>query len=484
MKHSKLINILKTFSKEEMKHFEKFVSSPFHNSIKNNVQLLTELKRFYPGFNNEKLSYESLFEKIYPRKKYNRQMMWNLTSGFEKLAEEFLVQTSLKKNKFEHLEFLFWEFRDRKLSNYYHRIINGIEKLLETEGIDYLYWEKKGHLEVYKQFYHHLMDRVQFMSDSKLKASEYQILQFLRMAVGTMNDMGVLARSYNLKFDVNILLEFIKHTDLKKIVLYAHIKNYEYAFLMDIYYHSLMLFLEPKETQHLYKARELYEKHFARFSMSEKRTIMHWILNYCNWRADESGHSEYRKIIFELNEFRLNEGLAFFPEGRIPKANYNQILNGALSVNKIKWAEDFIKKYSPMLQPEIRQGAESMALATLYIKKKQYSKALKTLSTIEFVDIIDKLTARGIQAISYYEMKEFETLLNHIDSSKHFLNKNKFIGEFYHTAHGNFYNYLQKLLAVREENEDTRLLCKKIKNETILSNKSWLIEKTAELEKI
>jgi hypothetical protein len=321
------------------------------------------------------------------------------------------------------------------------------------------------------------------MSDSKIKASEYQILQFLRMAVGTLNDISVLSRIYNSKFEVNILLEFAKHTDLEKTVEYAYSKNHEYAFLLDIYYHSLILFLEPKETKHLYKVRELYQKHFDKFTMSEKRTIMHWILNYCTWREEESKDNKYGKIIFELNEFRLKEGLAFFPEGQIPKANYRQILLGALSVNKIKWAEDFIKKYTPMIQREIRQSVEAMALATLYIKKKEYANALKILSTAEFVDIIDKTSARGMQAISYYEMKEFETLLNHIDSSKHFLKKNKFVGEFYHKANGSFYNYLQKLLAVREKNEDALLLGEKIRNEKILSNKKWLLEKTAELEK-
>ncbi len=483
MKGTKLISLLKTFTPDEIRSFEKFIVSPYFNSVKNYMKLLKELEKFYPEFDDEKLTNEYIFKKLYKGKSFNRQIFWNMASGFEKLAEKFLEQVALQKNSFERLEFLIWEYRDRKLLNHYSHIMNQIEKLLEAKAIEYDYFEKKGHLETYKQLYYHLIDKIKPMSDSKLKASEYQILLFLRMTVGGLNDMAILSKNYNAKFEVNIPQEFAKHIDLKKIVQYAYNKNHEYAFLIDIYYHSLMLFLEPNEEEHLIKARKLYETHFNKFTMSEKRTIMHWIYNYCRFRTDTEG-IKYEKIMFELNEFRLKEGLAFFPEGQMPKANFNQILKTALSINEIKWAEDFIKKYMTTLQAEIRQSIKAMAMAFLHIQTKKFEKVLKNLATIEFVDFVDKLSARSMQAISYYELKEFETLLNHIDSSKHFLKKNKSVGELYRESYWNFYNYLHKLVLTLEKNEDLSLipvLRKEILSTVKLENKKWLIEKIDEL---
>ena len=60
MKNSKLINILKTFSPEEIKLFEKFLASPFHSSGKNCIPLFRSMKKYYPEFDTDKISYENL----------------------------------------------------------------------------------------------------------------------------------------------------------------------------------------------------------------------------------------------------------------------------------------------------------------------------------------------------------------------------------------------------------------------------------------
>jgi len=484
MKDSKLINILKTFSPEEIKSFEKFIASPFFNSVKNYVQFFKELKKFYPDFNDIKLKSEFIYKKLFKGKPFNRQVMWNITSGFEKLVEEFLEQAALRKNKFERMELLVSEFGNRKLLHNYSHTLKEMEKHLKTNAIDYIYFENKGHLETYKQGYYHLMDKIQPMSNSKLKASEYEILSFLRMTVGGLNDMSVLTKNYNSTFDVNIPMEFAKHIDLKSILQYARSKNFEYTFLIEIYYHSLMMLIEPGETEHLNKVRALYRIYFSKFTLSEKRTIMHWITNYCIFRSHTEG-IKYERIIFELNKFRLKEGLAYYPEGQIPKAIYYQILSAALSAGKTKWAENFIKNYTSRLQPEIRESIGAMAFAFLHFKTKEYDKVLRNLNNVEFIDIIDKLFTKSLLAQTYYEMKEFDSLLNHIDSSKHFLKSNTFVSDLYQKSYGNYFNFLTSLISVNEkaDSHSIHVLKKEIQSATKLENKNWLIKKAEELEK-
>ena len=91
MKTSKLFTILKTFSDEEMKRFEKFISSPFHNNGRNFKPIYSYLKKLHPDFPQKKLTDEAIFRKLYPGKKYDLKTSSKnikvILSRFTKLTE-------------------------------------------------------------------------------------------------------------------------------------------------------------------------------------------------------------------------------------------------------------------------------------------------------------------------------------------------------------------------------------------------------------
>ena len=225
--------------------------------------------------------------------------------------------------------------------------------------------------------------------------------------------------------------------------------------------------------------------HYDKFNPGEKRTIMRWILTYCILRTESEG-IKYEKIIFELNKFRLKEGFVFYPEGQLHRQIYLQILSVALSTGNIKWAENFIKNYTPKLLPEIRESSEAMAYAYLHFHTKEYEKVLGYLNNVEYADVLDKLWAKSLLAQTYYEMNEFDSLLNHIDSAKHFLKNNKSVSELYEKYYGNFYYFLTKLISVCEHKDLSSIpvLKKEIISTKKLDNKKWLLEKAEELEKL
>lgn len=482
MKDSKLIKVLKTFQPEEIKSFEKFIISPYFNSVKIYLPLFKGLIKFYPDFNDDKLKYEYIFKKLYKGKPFSKQVMWNVISGIEKLAEEFLEQVALKKSKYERMELLVSEFGNRKLYSNYISALSKMEKLLESNAIGNKYFEYKKRLENYKQEYYFVMNKKQSMHDSKLKVTEYAILLFLHLIVSGLNDMSLSPKDDNLKYDVNIPLEFAKNIDLKKIADYARGQNFTYAFLIDIHYHALMMLIEPGEVEHFVKLKKLYKAHSNKFTMILKRTIVHWMIIYCILRTDSEGF-KYEKQIFELNILRLKEGLAFYTKEHLHKEIYFQILSVALSIKKIKWAENFIINYTLKLQPEIQKSMKALAYAHLHFQTKDYEKVLKDLNNVGYIDKWDKLHAKSLLVMTYYEMKQFESLRNIIDSSKHFIKKNKTVSELYQLYYGNMFNFLTRLISIKE-NEDFHLipvLKKEIISTVKLDNKNWLLEKINEL---
>jgi hypothetical protein len=427
---------------------------------------------------------ELIYKKLYPGKKFNKQVIWNLTSALEKMTKEFLGQTALNKDKFIKNGLILSEFGKRKLLNDYPKTLKEMEKLLDSGGIEYDYFDNKGRLEIYKQDYYHLIDMVRAMGDSKLKSCEYQILLFLRMTVGGLNDMNLLSDNYNYKYDVNLPGAFARFLDLKSIVEYAYEKNYEYAFLIEIYYLALTMLSEPQNISSLSKIRELFEKNFNKFTDSEKRTILHWIVNYClgNFEPDDL---KIKRIVFELNELRLREGLAFYPENQLPMAIYIQMLKAALTLNETEWAENFITNYTKKLKPDVQDSMRCLAYGFLYFHTKDYRKVLKSLSKIEFKDIQDKFFAKSLIAKSYYELNETEPLLYFIDSTRHYIAGNPQVTELRRVYYFSFLKYIKKIVFIREKKDFEKIqsVRNEIEKNNEISNKKWLLEKLDEVEK-
>src|SRR6187402_526700 len=115
LKDHNLILILRTFSKEEIKNFQKFINSPFYNNLEKICNLFNVLKDFYPDFSSEYLNTEYIFERLYPGSKYNYSTITNLISKLQKLADDFLITINLQKTTFKKNEFLMKEYFSRNL---------------------------------------------------------------------------------------------------------------------------------------------------------------------------------------------------------------------------------------------------------------------------------------------------------------------------------------------------------------------------------
>src|SRR5262245_37025925 len=99
MKKSKLIQILKSFSSDEMKEFEKFISSPFFGCKNFVLNFFRELKKYYPYFKEEDIQKEEIFARLYKNKKYNDGLIRRMTSDLITLAEEYIMYKEFKNNK-------------------------------------------------------------------------------------------------------------------------------------------------------------------------------------------------------------------------------------------------------------------------------------------------------------------------------------------------------------------------------------------------
>src|SRR5687768_13561644 len=98
MLDSKLIGIVKTFSRSEMGRWRDFVRSPYHNKNQYVTALAQFVEKRYPKFHPAKTTKERAFAFILPHMKYNDLRFRHLLSLLLKVTEEFLVVQSVRQN--------------------------------------------------------------------------------------------------------------------------------------------------------------------------------------------------------------------------------------------------------------------------------------------------------------------------------------------------------------------------------------------------
>ena len=466
-----------------MKEFEKFISSPFFNKGRNYVPFFRQLKRFYPGFDNEKMTPEYIYAKMYPGKKFNKQILWNMTSRMLAMAEDFLMHVSLRKNKFVREQQIAEEFLERKLSDYQNKKVSDMEAALEKTGFGSYYFRNEAQLANARIANLYLEDTQHLIYKHLINKGEYVIMNFMKEISDIIAAMEASSNMYSNELETNLPFKFVKGLQLEKVIDYAYSNNFKYAPIFEMYYLSIMIVLEFEKPEYFFKLKKLFEENYNSFAQEEKYEWIIGLTNYCVEKINTGNH-EFRKTIFELDKFKLREGIVF-PSRFMSKTLYLQILGNALAVKETQWAKEYIEKYIPRLKPSYQKPMQALSYACMNYLVKDYDKVLEYLGKVKFVDAIDKVYVKSIYIRTFYDLGEFEIFLNQIDSMKHFLNKNKMLGDYFKRTYSKTLNYLTKLLQVREKNDyiEAEMLENTIKGEKQIQMSEWMLEKIAEIRK-
>ena len=465
-----------------MKEFEKVVSSPFFNRGRNHMPLLKQLKKFHPKFDDEKMTPEYIYSKMHTGKKFNKQIIWNATSSLLMMAEEFLIYRSVEKNEYKRNLHLSSELFERKLANLYSKKLDEIEKVLDKTGIDGNFFQYKTELETGRLYLCFLEDEQHRIPRHIVKRGEFAILDFLRQLSAIINDMDSNIVMFNAVFTTNLPYEFINNLKLDKIMEYARANKFRYTFAMEMYYYSIMVIIDPDETLHFLRLKELYEDNSHKFSAEERRGWLVTLANYCVQKSDQ-GKDPFRSILFEINKLQLKE-IETSPKTELGKILYTQILVKALSLNETEWVKKYIEKYTPFLKTSYQKTMRAFANAFLAFKLKKYDEVLENLSRVKFIDVRDKYHAKSLSLRSHYELGDIPTLHYNVESAKQFVSKNTSLGKVTRKRFSHFLDSLKKLLVIMERPDLKNIdkLRKEVESDHEMVNGLWLLEKIAELK--
>lgn len=469
MKDLKLISLLKTFSKSEIKDFEKYIQSSFLNKSGEYISnFFDNIKKFYPEFNQENFSRQNIFKSIYPKEKYNDARMRKLISETMKLCLDFLAVKRFMEDDVEKGMFILDELEKRNSDTLFEIKSKELSKKLESQKIkDYEYYKRRHELiQKIKGFYFNRERKKSIaLFDEEIETlAKYFSLLFIHKFIERFKEK----RSFT---DKNFALPLFNEIKSFASENYLGKEN-----LFDLYYTELLLYTSGEE-KYFFSLKHIKEKLFNKIAKNSLSTIYSTLTNFATEQL-EQGKTNYLNELFILQKEILKRKLY----GNIfSEFLFLNIVTTAVRLNELKFAEKFIVEYKDKMNEDVKKSTYSYCLASILFAKKQYSEALETLAKIHFGFSLHKYLIKNLTLKIHYELNETEVIYSIIDSFKHTLKRDKPVPENIRSLIVNFVNFIKELSRIKNGEKPKEDIEERIKNE-FTAEKIWLLAKAREFK--
>ncbi len=423
MNKSKLILILKSLNKKEMKEFELYINSPLFNKNRDVLNLLSILKKYYPHFEHNSFSHEVISQKLFG--KINIQRLRYAMTDLTKLAEQFIAYKEYSDNSNKHL---IKAYQSRGLNKFFnqetkkhHHQISKISKIRDEN------YYKNIH-DLSELSFHYTLEHDNRNIDTQLQdvvdnLDLFYLSKKLKYSCEIINRMNILKVKYDIKLLENLL------TFLNK-------NPFENSPSISVYQKVLLTLQNPQEEKNYTQLKQLITKHLHVFRREDQYDLYGYLQNYCIKQIN-SGNNKYLTELFD-NYNNMIESKVVIKNNTIAQFDFKNIVTVALRVEKFNWTENFINEFQHYLPQDHQTNAVTYNLARVAFYSRQYKKCLKELLKVEFTDIYYSLDSRALLLKTYYELEDFESALSLIKAFKIYLKRDKKISAYQNATYSNF----------------------------------------------
>jgi hypothetical protein len=477
MNNSKLVKLLKTFSKQEIIRFGDFVHSPYFNKNKNVMAVAKAILSYYPDFEKTDFTEEIIYNKTFGKEKFDYFKIKNINSDIYQLAVLFLKKRVGEKKDYENEIDLLNELHDRKLDSIYDQREKKVSSFLETTPIkDETYYYLRHHLgKINTSHYKFEKSGYQFnqIQNEFNTFLDYSLTGLLRLYSKMLHNKNHGNIKFNMEMFDNVW-EYIKN------------KNFDENPSCQIYKQIILLELSRDENEYL-KLLKLKEKYNDNMPVEDIYYILLIMNSYAAYRLNMGDESYYMDRHLAFKEIIDRD----FFHGEILYPNFITTFTSACMAGEIKWAEDFRNNLQGGIIPkEEKPNALNYCSAFLAYRRKDYDKALEYFAKTNFKLYLFKVMVRSYTARIFYEQNMYEQALSAADTFRHYLKSEKLMAENQKKAHYEFIRYITRLAELKSEgihrknSADLSALKKQIMqmSSNPLGVKNWLIEKANELK--
>lgn len=440
-----LISLLRSFTKEELKEFGKFVRSPYFNTHKDLVNYYTLLKANYPGFNHPEFTKEDIFRKVYPGKKFSNRDLLKLNSRMNHLGNEFL---KLRADKFSDDYKLLGEFLNRNLGKQFSTLYKSLSNFVDNESeIDNLIFVRKIYLESALIRYNMNRDRQRQICGEIVERGNYIAYQSLLWIMIQLRDMKANYNSFNYPFENSVAYHFIKSIDLESLINGIVYENNRLGRYLKYYISCILINTHPDNEKYFEEFRSSFRTVFDEVSKMEKNNYLARLQTFV-MKHIQAGNMKYCEVLIEGYKYYFTN-TDIFENSIIPVPPFRNAVLLADYLGNREFFDELADKYSLMLNPDLVEDTRNLCFAYKCFTNKEYGKCLEYLRKFSFRYPPHKTDIKHLLLKVFYETGELDSFFAHCDSFRHYLGKNKNITELNKQKYFSLLNLAAKIYDLR-----------------------------------
>ena len=468
MQKSRLIEVLRTFSKKEFRELRKWFASPAHNQRQDVIDLYEYLLKNTNLFNEKAVDKAAAFKAIYPNEVYDDAKMRQVMHFMFKALESFLAYSSFINSEDQYKISLLKIYRKRNIDKAFSKtqkeLDNYFKNTIHSEEGN-LYKQYLFHKEIYE--FNSIKKRTQALNLQEITDIFDQafIAEKLKQACLILSHQKV----YQIEYDTGLLENILSYIDSRKLFQNNRIS---------IYYYLYKITLDKNNIDDFYTLKNYIQEDDS-IPKNEIRSVYLLAINFCISLMN-TGNEEFISEAFELYKAGIDKRL-FFEHGNLSRWTFRNVIAIALRLKEFSWAEDFINSHGQYLEEKHKESVIRFNLAKLFFEKNNYDKAMDLVNQYEFKDVLENLNAKTMLLKMYYELSEFKALESLLESMRAYLQRKKELGNRIN-GYKNIVRYTKKLLKVNPYNkEHIAKLRLEIEEASPLTEKTWLLKQLDQL---
>lgn len=476
MLSDKLITLLKSFQKQELNRFRKYLLSPFFNENTSLIDLYDLVDQHIRRYSTTELDTPELgkkevWTKLFPNKIFNDTQLRRLCSDLGKLALDFLAHQNYTNNPISVFSHLLPALNNIQRGKHFKSTVQKALSLQQKTRVwDANYYYHNFIIEQQRDLHQafsssHSLDNIQ-QADQHLDC--FYIIHKLQLHCHLLS----YQETRSLNTGVSLFEPFM---DILAESPYLEVPA------VAIYYQMVLCLSEKENEKHYQKLKSILAKYHSFFSIAELQNIYLLSQNYCVFQIN-LGKVEFYDELFNVYKILLEKEI-IFTNGELHPQNYKNIITVGLTVEKFEWVENFIQNHTQRLPKKNQDNDLNYNLAKVYFHTGKYEHVIDQLREVEYKTLNYALEGKLMLLKTYYELKEYRALESLMDSFRIYLHRNRVISRDVKQQYLNVLRFVKKLAySAPYDKKNLEKIKKQINNCKALADKKWILEKVAERE--
>lgn len=484
MKRLLLIQILKSFSKDENNKFDEFLRSPLYNKKPNAIRFFEVLKKHAPDYADDNVRKEDIWKQLYPGKSFNGGVLKNLIFDLTKLSEKFIelmqFENSVMERQFLYLDAL---SRRRIHNKFFLEYDSTLKKIGKSRFYQNFYSDiyrlkrkKLNHCSIHTNYEAEITDELNEMSG-------YCISDAIVKLSNIYNDIAGRAIAANKPVQKSIFELTLGNKDLNAIVKKSDALTDKDRSILQVYHFKYLAFACPENTDNYFNFKNALIKYSGLFSREEKSALYIHLADALNVRPSTKDSNRMLEFL-ELYKLRIDEDVFTELDGTINIYSYTNIIKMAVRYSDHKLIKFVGDNFFELLLPEFHENMRYYTDAHYYYSTGKFEKALQCSLKLKLDHFAFKFDIKDLLTMIYYELGDYESFMYHYDSYKHFLKKNKSVSLQYRKWYEMFNSAVFRLLKIKlkfDEFELTEFEKDVLNGKT--GSKDWFMERIDKIRK-